>query len=79
MDFEVIGSVRDIETIARGSGVRIRSYLWHRYGRGNWRKMKGIAQVMYPDGSVWLVELYWFEAHGIGRKDARIKRVLHQL
>ena len=79
MDFEVVGAIREIQAIATGRGVRIRKHLARRYGRGNWRKMKGLAEVMYPDGSVWLAELHWFEAHGIGRKDLKIKRVLHQL
>ncbi len=79
MDFEIIGPIRSIETIATGRGVRIRRYLRQQYGRGNWRKMKGVAEVMYPDGSLWLVELHWFEAHGIGSRDIRIKRVLEPL
>lgn len=53
-DFEIIGSIRDIETIASGTGVRDRPHLWRRFGRDHWRKMKGIAEVRYPDRSVWL-------------------------
>jgi hypothetical protein len=79
MVFEVVGLIREIETIATGSAVRIRKHLWRKYGRGNWRKMKGVAEVMYPDGRICLAELHWFEAHGIGRKDLKIKRVLHLL
>ena len=79
MDFTLVSPIRSIETIASGTGVRVRKYLWHRYGRGNWRKMKGIAEVMYADGSICLVELHWFEAHGIGRKELKDKRVLREL
>ncbi len=79
MKFEIIGPIREVETIASGSGVRVRRRLWRRYGRGNWRKMKGIAEVMYADGSVCLVELHWFEAHGIGRREIKDKAFLQQL
>ncbi|MBZ5511773.1 MAG: hypothetical protein LAN70_11480 [Acidobacteriia bacterium] len=79
MDFEVVGAIRDIETIATGSAVRTRKYLWRRFGRDHWRKMKGIAEVRYADGSVWLAELHWYEAHGIGRRLFKVKRRLHRL
>jgi hypothetical protein len=79
MDFEVVGAIREIETIATGSAVRTRKYLWRRFGRDHWRKMKGIAEVRYADGSVWLAELHWYEAHGIGRKLFKVKRRLRRL
>ena len=56
-----------VETIARGTGVRIRHFLNQTYGRGDWRKRKGIALVRYEDGRMSRVEVHWFEAHGIGR------------
>jgi hypothetical protein len=46
MKFEIVGSIRDIEVVARGAGVRIRKHLWRKYGYGDWRKMKGVAEVM---------------------------------
>jgi len=79
MDFQILGTIREIKTIARGRGVRVRKHLSKAYGRGSWRKLKGVAEVMYPDGSIWLAELHWFEAHGIGRRDVKIKCLLHQL
>jgi hypothetical protein len=74
--FKVLGEIRGIETIASGRGVRIRRHLEGAYGRGRWRKMKGIARVELPDGTICEVEIHWHEAHGIGRKDFKIKRVL---
>jgi hypothetical protein len=56
--------------------VYIRRYLERTYGRGRWRKMKGIATVELPDGRICEAEIHWYEAHGIGRKDFKIKRVL---
>jgi hypothetical protein len=76
MQFEIIGEIRSIETIATGRGVHIRRYLDRAYGKGHWRKMKGIATVRLADGTIGDAEIHWFEAHGIGRKDFKIKRLL---
>jgi hypothetical protein len=46
------------------------------YGIGRWRKLKGVAQVRLPNGRIRRVELHWYEAHGIGRKDVKIKGYL---
>jgi len=43
------------------------------YGKGQWRKRKGIAQVKLNDGSIVLAELHWYEAAGIGKKEFKIK------
>lgn len=76
MRFEIVGEMTDIETIATGSGIRILPLLRKRYGKGRWRKLKGIANVRLPDGTIRLAEIHWFEAHGIGKKKMRIKRFL---
>lgn len=79
MKFEIIGQVADVEAIARGPGVRVLSYLRKAYGRGRWRKLKGTATVRLPNGALRRVELHWYEAHGVGKKDLRIKRYLDEL
>jgi hypothetical protein len=76
MEFEILGEIRDIETIATGRGVYIRRYLDRTYGKGRWRKKKGRATVQLTDGAVCEAEIHWFEAHGVGRKDFKIKKVL---
>jgi len=76
MHFEVLGNIAEIETIAAGPGVKIRSALRKRYGRGRWRKLKGVANVRLSDGTIRLAEVHWFEAHGIGKRKMRIKRYL---
>jgi hypothetical protein len=48
------------------------------YGRGSWRKLKGIATVLLANGSRRIVELHWYEAHGIGKRDLKIKRYLDE-
>lgn len=74
MYFEVIGDIRAPETIARGSSIRELSRLHQAYGRGKWRKCKGYADVNLPDGATRHVELHWYEAHGKGRFELKIKR-----
>lgn len=74
--FEILSEIGDIETVAAGRGVYIRRYLVRTYGKGRWRKMKGIATVQLPDGTICEAEIHWFEAHGIGRKDFKIKKVI---
>jgi hypothetical protein len=74
--FEVLGEIRAVETIASGHGIHILSRLVRLYGRGNWRKVKGFATVRLDDGTVAEAELHWFEAHGIGRRKMKIKRLL---
>lgn len=75
-DFEIIGAIQDIQVIAVGSHIRDITYLQKVYGRGRWRKLKGVANVKLPNGKVRRVELHWYEAHGIGRRDMKIKRYL---
>ena len=45
---------------------------------GRWRKLKGIAMVRLADGSVMKAEVHWYEAHGIGRKEVKVKRLLKE-
>lgn len=73
MEFEVIGAIEDVQIIAVATRIRNLAYLQKVYGRGRWRKLKGTARVRLPNGRIRLVELHWYEAHGIGRKDIRIK------
>jgi hypothetical protein len=75
-DFEVVGDFTDIETIATGRGIRELPRLGRLYGKGRWRKMKGVARIRLRDGRVRLAELHWYEAHGIGKKEFKRKRYL---
>ena len=76
MHFEIVGKITEIEIIAVGPGIRILGVLRKRYGRGRWRKLKGVATVSLSDGRIRLAEVHWFEAHGIGKRKMRIKRYL---
>lgn len=76
MYFEIVGEVTRVETFATGSSIRELQRLRKFYGRGRWRKRKGIARVRLPEGAVRLAEVHWYEAHGIGRKEIKIKRYI---
>ena len=73
MDFEIVGPIRDIQTIADGRAVRQLRQLRRRYGSGRWRKRKGITTVRLRDGTVHTAEVHWYEAHGVGRREFKIK------
>jgi hypothetical protein len=76
VDVEIISKVTLVETIAVGSSIRELSRLRKQYGSGRWRKLKGVAMARLPDGTVSRVEVHWYEAHGIGRKEMRVKSFL---
>lgn len=76
MEFTILGDITHIETFVVGRAIREIVRLRKRYGRGRWRKRKGIARVRLSDGTVRLAELHWYEASGIGRKEFKIKRYL---
>ena len=78
MKFELVGSIANAAVIAAGPGIRVRSYLRKAYGHGRWRKMKGTATIRLPNGALRMVELHWYEAHGIGKRDLKIKRYLDE-
>jgi hypothetical protein len=73
MDFEIVGNIRDTEPIAFGTGIRDLSRLTKQYGRGKWRKLKGFASVRLLGGTVHTAEIHWYEAHGSGKKEFKLK------
>jgi hypothetical protein len=76
IEFELLGEIRAVETIASGHGIKILERLNRLYGRANWRKLKGLASVRLPDGTIAEAEIHWFEAHGIGKRRMKIKRLI---
>ncbi len=74
--FEIVGAIESIEVIAVGRRIRNLGGLRKQYGKGRWRKVKGVANVRLPDGSIRLAELHWYEAHGIGRRRIKVKHFL---
>jgi hypothetical protein len=75
-DFEVVGKITNIETLAVGRNIKELRTLQARFGRGRWRKLKGVATVSLADGTIRFAEVHWYEAHGIGKVRMKIKRYL---
>jgi hypothetical protein len=73
--FEVIDEIENIESVAVGRSIREVGRLTKIYGEGRWRKLKGVARIRLRDGTICTAELHWYEAHGIGRKELKIKRI----
>jgi hypothetical protein len=46
------------------------------HGSGRWRKLKGIATIRLNDDTIHKAEVHWYEAHGIGRKEFKLKFLL---
>jgi hypothetical protein len=76
VDFAVLGDIGDVETFATGRQIPELKRRQRHYGRGRWRKRKGVANVRLADGALRRAELHWYEATGIGRKELKIKRYL---
>ena len=72
----IIGEITGAETFATGSGIRELARLRRIYGRGHWRKRKGIAKVRLADHTIHTAEVHWYEATGIGKKEFKIKYFL---
>ncbi len=73
--FEIVTPMTAIKVIASGHSIRDFNRLQKAYGLGRWRKLKGTALIRL-EGEVMKAELHWYEAHGIGKKEFKIKRIL---
>lgn len=73
-EFRILGEIGSVETIAEANAIRDLPRLLRTYGFGRWRKRKGNATVEVPSGAIRRVELHWYEAHGVGSVELRIKR-----
>lgn len=76
MFYKIISPIHDSETFASGTSIRDLRRLRRLYGRGRWRKRKGVAMVRLEDGAVANAEVHWYEASGIGKKEIKVKRLL---
>ena len=79
MDFEIIGELTEVETIAVNLSIRENADLEARHGGRRWRKLKGIATVRLASGNVRRAEVHWYEAHGVGKRKMKIKRLLDSI
>ena len=74
--FTVLPPLLNVETLAKGHGIRELRRLERIHGKGNWLKKKGIARVRIESGAILNAEIHWYEAHGIGKVEHKIKRYL---
>jgi len=65
--------LRKLRLLASGNSIRVLPLLNKKYGKGRWRKKKGIAAVKLKNETFRIAEIHWYEAHGIGKKDLKIK------
>ena len=79
MPFEIVRDITQVETIATGRRIRDLTRLRRFYGRGRWRKLKGVALVRLRSGALRRAEPHWYEAHGIGRKEIKRKRYVDEI
>ena len=76
MQFKQIWEITGAETIAFKYSIRELSRLRKLYGGRRWMKKKGFAKVLLFDDTIHEAEVHWYEAHGIGKKEIKIKSLL---
>jgi hypothetical protein len=76
MHFRIVSRITEVEVIASGKAIPERRRLWKAYGKARWRKLKGSANIEIRDGTICQTEIHWSEAHGIGAKEYKIKRLV---
>ncbi|MDO5626320.1 MAG: hypothetical protein Q4G71_16735 [Pseudomonadota bacterium] len=72
----LVGELWQVETFAEGSGIRELRRLIRTYGGKNWKKRKGFGRIRLESGEELQAELHWYEAHGIGKVEMKIKELL---
>lgn len=73
MPFKVLGEIQQVRTIAVGRAIRDIGHLRKKYGAARWKKRKGFAKVQLVDGTIGRGEVHWYEAHGIGKKELKLR------
>ncbi len=78
IDFTLESAIENIEVIAVNRAIRDLARLNREFGHGRWRKLKGTAYVKLENGRVRHAEIHWYEAHGIGKRDMKIKKYIYE-
>jgi len=74
MDIELLSEITGAQVIAVGRRIRELRRLLRAHGKGRWRKMKGFALVRFVGtGVIRRHEVHWYEAHGIGKREIKVK------
>jgi hypothetical protein len=70
--FNIIGKIEQIEVIAVGRSIRIFPLLNKRYGKGRWRKLKGVATIeRISTGNIRLAEFTGTKHTALGKGTAK--------
>ena len=72
---KILGSIDNVETIAKGRGIREYAQLVLRFGGKNWIKRKGVA-IVELDGQTARAEVHCYECHGVGKVKMKVKQWL---
>jgi hypothetical protein len=74
---KIVRLLSSARVIARGRGIRELRRLRRCYPAGrNWRKKAAEAEIVLNSGITMRAEVHWYEAHGYGRVEFKIKRLL---
>lgn len=57
-DFELVGGITEVETIAVNLSIREHAELKAQYGGRRWRKLKGVATVRLVNGNLRRAEIH---------------------
>ena len=76
MYFEIIGKITEIETIAIGNKIREIESLRENGRSQALARAHTVSFTIHLHEPLRNVELYWCEAHGIGKKKMKIKRYI---
>ena len=57
-NFQIVGKIVDIEIIAVKHSIRDLEFLQKTYGKGRWRKLKGMATVKLENVRIRLAEVH---------------------
>lgn len=77
--FEITAPIKNVQAIAVNRRVRELQNLRKLFGAGRWRKLKGLTTARFANGLTFRVEVHWYEAHGIGRRKMKVKRLIESL
>jgi hypothetical protein len=58
--FKIIGKINEVEIIAAGKSIRDLGRLRREYGKGRWRKLKGVATVQLVGGTIRFAAVHWY-------------------
>lgn len=75
MNFEIIPPITDKDCFAHRGEIRDLKRLKRTYGGTNWKKCKGFCNIKIENG-IYGAEIHWYECHGIGAVEYKIKRFL---